>query len=291
MRDAVGLLPARFYRISEQEEVMKIPVRTLKRICISQSFRPAALALLLASLAAVSGCASNSSVSDIKVGPIVFTDTNGTPLKTPPASLTTGQGTYVDVTLTNDPQLLGADWSVYCGSALPPGTPLPPGQTQDETCGTFTPAHTTSSPIPSYVTSGAGYVAFYTAPPATPKLGTVTLYAVATSDHSKFSSVTLTIGGLPISVGFAPAPPAALQTAATAQLRVVLNNDVTDAGVSWTVICGSSDCGSFDPGKTTSAVDTIYTAPATVPTGGTVKVTATSIADPTKAVSATISIN
>ena len=291
MRDAIGLLPARSYRISEEEEVMKISVRTLKRIYISQSFRPAAFALLLAGLAAVSGCSSSSSVSNIKVGPIAFTDTNGTPLKTAPASLTTGQGTYVDVTLTNDPQLLGADWSVYCGSALPPGSPLPPGQTQDESCGTFTPAHTMSGPIPSYVTSGTGYVAFYTAPPATPKLGTVTLYAASTSDPSKFSSVTLTIGGLPIAVGFAPTPLATLHTADTTQLRVVLNNDVTDAGVNWTVICGSSDCGSFNPAKTTSAVDTIYTAPATVPTGGTVKVTATSIADPTKAVSATITIN
>ena len=270
---------------------MKIPVRTLKRICIPQSFRPAAVALLLAGVAMVSGCSSNSSVSDIKVEPIAFTDANGIPLKTAPASLTVGQGTYVDVTLTNDPQLLGADWSVYCGSALPPGSPLPPGQTQDESCGTFTPAHTTSGPIPSYVSSGAGYVARYTAPPATPKLGTVTLYVLATSDHSKFSSVTLTIGGLPISVGFAPAPPATLPAGNTRQLRVVLNNDVTDAGVNWTVICGSSDCGSFNPAKTTSAVDTIYTAPAMVPAGGSVKVTATSIADPTKAVSATIAIN
>ena len=291
MRNAAGLSPVRSYRISEQEEVMKIPVRTLKRICVSQSFRPAAFALLLAGLAAISGCSSSSSVSNIQVKPVTFTDVNGTRLKTPPASLTTGQGTYVDVTLTNDPQLLGADWSVYCGSALPPGSPLPPGQTQDESCGTFTPAHTISGPIPSYVTSGTGYVAFYTAPLATPKLGTVTLYAVATSDHSKFSSVTLTIGGLPISVGFAPTPLATLNTAHTTQLRVVLNNDVTDAGVNWTVICGSSDCGSFAPAQTTSAVDTIYTAPATVPTGGTVKVTATSIADPTKAVSATIAIN
>ena len=33
------------------------------------------------------------------------------------------------MTLTNDSQLLGADWSVYCGSALPPGTVLPPGET------------------------------------------------------------------------------------------------------------------------------------------------------------------
>jgi len=257
----------------------------------------AGFAGLTIGLLAVSGCASGSSVSNIQVQPIAFTDANGTQ-KTAPTSLTVNQGTYVDVTVTNDPQLLGADWSVYCGSALPPGSPLPPGETQDESCGTFTPTHTTSciatstaSCIPSYLTSAAGYVASYTAPAATPKQGTVTLYAAATSDPSKFSSVTLTIGGLPISVGFAPAPPSTLQRGASVAFRVVLNNDDTNAGVNWTVICGSSACGSFDPAETTSGVTTTYTAPATAPTGNSVQVTATSIADPTKSASAKITIN
>jgi len=276
-------------------------MRRVKTIAIAHSFhsvRSAGVALLTICLLAVSGCSSGSSVSDIKVGPVTFTDANGTALKTSPASLTAGQGTYVVVTLTNDPQLLGADWSVYCGSALPPGTPLPPGETQDDSCGTFTPVHTTScissgtsSCIPSYLTSAAGYVAFYTAPGATPKQGTVTLYASSTSDHSKVSSVTLTIGGNPISVGFAPAPLSTMQAGASTSFRAVLNNDNSNAGVMWTVICGSTDCGSFDPAETTSAESTTYTAPATVPTGGSVQVTATSIADPTKAVSAKVSIN
>jgi hypothetical protein len=270
---------------------MKIPVRTLKRIYISQCFRPAALALLLLSgLAAISGCGSSSPVSNIQVGPVTFTDVNGTPLKYPPVSLTPGEYAYVDVTLTNDPQLLGANWSVYCGSALPPGTPPPPGQTEDESCGTFTPAHTMSGPIPPYVTSGAGYVAFYTAPAAAPKQGTVTLYASSTSNPSKFSSVTLTIGGLPILVSFASAPPSTMQFGASAQFAAVLKNDDTDAGVYWTATCEASDCGSFNPAQTKGGVDTAYTAPAAAPTGGTVQVTAISVADSTKTVSATIQI-
>jgi len=247
-------------------------------------------AVLAAGLSVVSGCASGSSVSGVKVGAITFTDVNGNSLKTAPTSMTVGQGAYVDVTLTNDSQLLGANWSVYCGSALAPGAPLPPGQTEDESCGTFVPAHTMSGPIPSYLTSASGYVALYTAPAATPKNGIVTLYASSASNPSKYSSVTLTIGGLPISVGFAPAPPSSMHTDTSAQFRVVLNNDTTNAGVSWSILCGSSDCGSFDPTQTTSGQATTYTTPATAPTGGTVKVTATSIADPTKAVSATISI-
>ena len=295
-------LTVRTYKCTEQKKVMEAPIsmRRIQTIVIANSFhslRSVGVALLTISLLAVSGCSSGSSVSDIKVGPVTFSDANGTALKTSPASLTTGQGTYVTVTLTNDSQLLGADWSVYCGSALPAGTTLPAGET-DDSCGTFTPTHTTScvqgsttSCIPSYVTSGAGYVAFYTAPGATPKQGTVTLYASATADPSKVSSVTLTIGGNPITVGFAPAPPSTMRAGASTAFRAVLNNDTTDAGVKWTVICGSTDCGSFNPVQTTSADSTTYTAPATVPTGGLVKVTATSSADPTKTVSANITIN
>lgn len=253
--------------------------------------RMAALGLAAGAWMLLSGCGSSSSGANIQVGPIAFTDANGVPQKTAPVSLTVGQGTYVAVTLTDDPQLLGANWNVYCGSALPPGTPLPPGQPQDESCGTFTPGHTISGPIPSYVTSGAGYVALYTAPADPPKNGSVTLYASSTTNPSKFTSVSLAINGLPVSIGFAPAPPAVMQTGASAQFRVVLNNDATNAGANWSVVCGASDCGSFSPAQTASGINTVYTAPATVPDGGYVQVTATSAADPTKAVSAKITID
>lgn len=268
---------------------MRIP-RTISLRHSVRSNGVASLAMLALGVLALAGCSSGSSSSNLAVGAITFTDVNGTATPKPPTSLTAGQGTYLDVALTGDAQQLGADWSVYCGSAPAPGTPLPPGQTQDQSCGTFTPVHTTSGPIPSYVTNGTGYVTLYTAPAATPKNGTVTLYASATSNPSRSSNVTLTINGLPISVGFAPAPPATLATGATAQFRALLNNDTSNAGVSWSVICGASDCGSFNPAKTTSGVVTTFTAPAAVPSGGTVQVVATSVTDPTKAATATISI-
>ncbi len=244
---------------------------------------------LIAALA--SGCSSGTSTSNVGVGAPAFTDVNGTPLKTAPTSLNAGQSAYLEVTLTNDPQLLGADWSVYCGSAPPPGTPPPPGQTQDQSCGTFTPVHTISGPIPTYLTSGTGYVTLYTAPAAPPAQGTVTLYAVATSNPSRWSSVTLNVIGLPISVSFAPPPPATLVTGASTSIKAIVNNDAASAGVVWTTICGSSDCGTFNPAKTASGTTTSYTAPATVPDGGTVQLIATSVSDPTKAASATISIS
>jgi hypothetical protein len=265
-----------------------LPLRHLSnvaRIC---------MALLCVALFAVSGCSSGSAGKPTVEG-ITFTDVDGTMLKTQPTSLTVGQGTYVAVTLTGDPQLLGANWTAVCGSTLPPGQPLPPGQTQDESCGTFTPAHTMSVPtsgIPIYVGNAvtAGYLALYVAPPTPPKEGVVTLYAQATADPSRTASVTLSIDGQPISVGFAPTPISTMHVAASTPLRAVLNNDVTNAGVRWSVLCGSTDCGSFSPVETLSGVATTYVAPATVPVNGTVQVTATSVADPTKAVNANISV-
>ncbi len=245
----------------------------------------------LGGMLVLAGCSSSTSWKPTVKG-ITFSDVDGTALKTAPTALTTGQGAYVQATLTDDSQLLGVDWSVVCGSALPPGTPLPPGQTEDDSCGTFTPAHTLSGPIPSYVTNAStgGYLALYVAPAAAPKQGIVTLYASATADHSRVATVTLSINGQPISVSFAPAPSSSLKVGATAQIKAVVNNDVTNAGVRWAAVCGSSDCGSFSPVETFSGVATIYAAPATVPTGGAVQVTATSVADPTKAVSFSINI-
>jgi hypothetical protein len=236
-------------------------------------------------------CTSSNSWKPTVEG-VTFSDITGTALKTTPTSLTTLQGTYVQATLSGDSQQLGVDWSVYCGSALPPGSPLPTGESQDESCGTFTPAHTLSGPIPSYVTDAlsSGYLALYVAPGATPKEGVVTLYASATADPSRVATVTLTITGQPISVSFAPAPSSSLHVGASTQIKAVVYNDTTSAGVRWSATCGSSDCGSFNPVETASGVTTTYTAPAAVPTGNSVQITATSIADPTKAVSSTITI-
>jgi hypothetical protein len=253
--------------------------------------RKGGLALLCAGLVAVSGCSSSNSWKPTVVG-ITFSDVDGTTLATQPTSLTVGQGTYVYVTLSGDPQMLGATWSVVCGSALPPGEPLPPGQTQDQSCGTFTPAHTMSGPIPGYTGNAvtAGYLALYVAPTAPPKEGVVTIYATATADPSRNASVTLSIDGQPIALGFAPAPRSTMQVGASAQFRAVLDNDVTNAGVRWSALCGSADCGFFGPIETLGGVATTYVAPARMPAGGTVQVTATSVADPTKVITATVSI-
>jgi hypothetical protein len=60
--------------------------------------------------------------------------------------------------------------------------------------------------------------------------------------------------------------------------------------VTWSVTCGSSACGSFNPATTASNAATTYTAPAAIPTNNTVTVIATSVTDKTKSASATITI-
>jgi len=247
------------------------------------------LSVAIIAIASLIGCSSNS--NSIQVGPIAFTDANGNPAATAPTSLTVGSTVYLDVTLTNDNQDLGANWSVYCGSALPPGTPLPSGETVDPTCGTFTPVHTSSGPVPQFATSGVGIVTLFTAPAVPPKGGVITLYAASTANPSKYSSVTLTMEGLPISVALAPAPPAALNVNATATIKAVLTNDYLGQGVTWKVTCASSSCGSFNPSSTASGGATTFTAPSAVPTGGVVTITATSVTDPTKSASAAITID
>jgi len=236
----------------------------------------------------LAGC--SSSKQTVQVGTIQFTDANGNAAKNAVRSINAGATTYVDVQLTDDKQLLGVDWTVTCGSAPPPGTPLPPGVTQDDSCGIFSPVHTASAPVPSYASSGSGVVTLFTAPAAPPKQGVVTLYAAATVDHSRYTSVTLTVVGLPISIQFGASPVSTMPIAGTASFKAVLTNDYVSGGVNWTATCGASACGSFSPAKTASGVATDYTAPASVPPGGTVVVSATSVTDPTKSISTTVTI-
>jgi hypothetical protein len=62
--------------------------------------------------------------------------------------------------------------------------------------------------------------------------------------------------------------------------------------VDWTVTCQSTgNCGTFSPAHTASGTATTFTAPNAVPTGGTVTISATSTADPTRSDTATVTIN
>jgi hypothetical protein len=182
-----------------------------------------------------------------------------------PTSLVTAATTSLTALVSNDSKSAGVTWSVSCGSS--------------GACGSFNPASTAS-----------GSPTTYTAPAAVPTGNTVTLTATSVTDTTKSATATITITTPAISVAFNPAPPTSLTTSATSALTAVVTNDSKNAGVTWSVSCGSASCGSFSPTSTASGSPTTYTAPSAVPTSNTVTVTATSVTDTTKSVSATITI-
>lgn len=85
-------------------------------------------------------------------------------------------------------------------------------------------------------------------------------------------------------------PPAALATSVTAGIAAVVSNGPENASVTFTCV-PTGKCGTFSPNPVASNVPTNYEAPSAVPAGNTVTVTATSITDPTKFISATITID
>ncbi|MEI9979608.1 MAG: hypothetical protein WDN23_11525 [Edaphobacter sp.] len=181
---------------------------------------------------------------------------------TPPTSLGLGATANLTAVVTNDAQNKGVTWTVTCGSS---------------SCGSFNPTSTAS-----------GAATAYTAPSAFPTAGTVTVIATSVADTTKTASATITIA--PITVALNPAAPTSLIVGTTVSLTSVVSNDSQNKGVTWTVTCGSSACGSFSTSSTASGAATVYTAPTTIPTPNTVTITVTSVTDTTKSASATITI-
>ncbi len=94
----------------------------------------------------------------------------------------------------------------------------------------------------------------------------------------------------PIAVSFGPRA-STLQPSAGSGLTAFVANDPAHAGVTWAVTCGSAGaCGSFTTTSTTSGVTTDFSAPAAIPSGNTVTITATSVSDTTKKATAVITI-
>jgi hypothetical protein len=183
----------------------------------------------------------------------------------PPASVTAGATASLTAVVSNDSSNGGVTWSVTCGSS---------------SCGTFTPT-----------TTASGTATTYTAPANVPTGGTVNIVASSVTDGTATATASVTIAApAGVSVAFAAMPPAALTINNAFPLTAVVTNDSKNGGVTWSVTCATAACGTLNPTTTASNIATTYTAPAAIPTGGTVKVTATSVSDTTKSVSATISI-
>ena len=115
-------------------------------------------------------------------------------------------------------------------------------------------------------------------------LSLIALFAACGSNSSPAPAISVTF-----TAGFLP--PSSMNASSSAGIAATVSNDPQNAGVTWSVTCGSAGaCGSFDHTATASTIPTTYTAPSAIPSGNTVTVTATSVTDNTKSASAVITI-
>jgi len=158
-------------------------------------------------------------------------------------------------TVTNDPAYGGVTWTCSCGSCTA------------SACGTLTPGTNTKDVIP----------ATYTSPSSVPAGNTVTIMATSKTDPKQSATATATITTSTVTiVKITTAAPSTLAENATAALTATAS---PASQINWTASCGSSPlCGTFTNNSTSSGGSTTYTAPPSIPTGGTVTITATSAA-------------
>jgi hypothetical protein len=221
---------------------------------------PSYLVILIVLVIMITGCSGGGSVNPPDPPAVSVTLS-----PQPPSSTDAGSTINLSAVVSNDSANAGVKWSVTCGSSQ---------------CGNFSATSTAS-----------GTATKYTAPASAPNPATVAVTATSVTDSTKSASATITISATsaPITVSL-NSPPASLAATTSAALTATVANDSANAGVTWSVTCGSAQCGSFNPTTTPSGTATTYAAPAAPPTPATVTVTATSVTDTTKSASASIAI-
>lgn len=144
----------------------------------------------------------------------------------------------------------------------------------------------------SATTSSSGNAVTYTAPPAMPVPATVTVRATSVSDATKSAVAAVTIGPPIVAVSVTPSS-ASVALKSQQEFVATVLDDSTNAGVTWTLSgpdCSGDACGMLSAQNSQSGVANTYTAPAKVPNGAAVTLTATSVADPTKTAEAVVTI-
>ena len=168
-----------------------------------------------------------------------------------PATIPAGIPVNLNATVSGDPANLGVDWKATCTT--------PGGQV---TCS------------PPQLHSTVGGTAVFVVPevvaiPSTTQtqslVGTqITVTAYATADQSVFAFTAFTVGAA-ISIGITQAPPPTMLTKAAAPVTAVVNNDIFNYGVTWSVSCISAPCGTVTPTQTASGLTATFTAPPVIP--------------------------
>jgi len=186
----------------------------------------------------------------------------GITVNPPTATVMAGGTSQLTATLTTNSSNKGVAWTVSCS----------PGP-----CGSVAPASTPS-----------GAATTYTAP-ATPPANDLQVTVTATSVANSLATASATITVPAITVTISPES-ATVEGTGTQQLTATVANDPSNGGVTWTVSCSPSPCGSVSPTSTANGAATTYTAPPPPPSDMTVSVTATSSSDATKSFTATITV-
>jgi hypothetical protein len=148
-----------------------------------------------------------------------------------------------------------------------------------------TPPSSTAS-----VTTDANGLATSPALTAATMAGTYTVAATVAGVSTAADFSLTNTAPPPIAVTFGPRA-SALQPSGGSGFTAFVTNDSANAGVTWTVTCGSAGaCGSFAATSTASGVAADFSAPAAIPSGNTVTITATSVTDSTKKATAVLTI-
>ncbi len=198
---------------------------------------------------------------------------------TAPASTVPAGGAVPNIvaTVNNDPSHQGVTWAI-----------LPCGVAQ---CGSL-----------SANASPSGAPISYTAPTTPPAsdLG-VTIVATSASDTGQTGAIGITVLAITISISPTSAliPVNAISSLNKTPFTAKVSNDASNQGASWTLTQGTTPCSAavcgtlkfpLTTGCTPSCTPNDYAAPATVPASASVTLTATSVADPTKLASVTITL-
>jgi hypothetical protein len=204
---------------------------------------------------------------------IVSSVTSISIIQPPPAFVPADVTITLAATVVGDPANLGVDWTATCGTTGVQRTPV--------NC------------TPSGLHSLAGGSTTFTVPgpQQIPNIvgTTITITARPTADHSFSASASFTVTASP-TITLTQIPPSSMLTNATATVAAVVAGDTTNSGVTWSVSCDSSPCGSISPTSTTSGGTATFTAPSTVSSPNLVVVITASSTSVGPLVSATASV-
>jgi hypothetical protein len=220
---------------------------------------------------------------------------------TTPATATSDGGTQFTVIVSNSVKSVTSSAATLTVNAAPVTITVNPnnstltvGSTQQfvgNVSGTSNTAVTWTVSGAGCTGAGCGTISvngLYIPPTSVPSPATVTVMATSVADPTKSASASVTIVAA-VAVLLSISPTSTSVPTSGTQLFTASVTGTSNTAVSWSVSgagCGGSSCGTIS----TSASSAVYLAPTVPPSPPSVAVNVTSVADPTKSVSAQLTI-